>query len=32
VGDDAVLVLGARSSMDDAAFETAMRTMLGLSW
>ena len=32
VGDDAVLVLGARSSMDDAAFETAMRTMLGLAW
>ena len=32
VGDDAVLVLGARSSMDDAAFETAMRTMLGLTW
>ncbi len=32
VGDDAVLVLGARSRMDDAAFEAAMRTMLGLTW
>jgi NAD(P)-dependent dehydrogenase (short-subunit alcohol dehydrogenase family) len=32
VGDDAELVLGARSAMDDAAFESAMRTMLGLTW
>ncbi len=32
VGDDAELVLGARATMDDAAFESAMRTMLGLTW
>ena len=32
VGADAELVLGARSSMDDASFESAMRSMLGLTW
>jgi uncharacterized protein (DUF58 family) len=32
VGDDAVLVLGARRSMDDAAFEEAMRGVIGLTW
>jgi NAD(P)-dependent dehydrogenase (short-subunit alcohol dehydrogenase family) len=32
VGDDATLVLGARASMDDAAFEAAMREALGLTW
>jgi len=32
VGDDAALVLGARRSLDDAAFEAAMREVLGLTW
>jgi NAD(P)-dependent dehydrogenase (short-subunit alcohol dehydrogenase family) len=32
VGDDAVTVLGARSQLDDAAFESAMRTTLGMTW
>ena len=32
VGDDAVMVLGARSQMDDATFEAAMRSTLGLTW
>ncbi|MGO8876742.1 MAG: SDR family NAD(P)-dependent oxidoreductase [Acidimicrobiales bacterium] len=32
VGDDAALVLGARRSMDDAAFEAAMRGVIGLTW
>ncbi|HEY4375697.1 MAG TPA: SDR family NAD(P)-dependent oxidoreductase, partial [Acidimicrobiales bacterium] len=32
VGDDATMVLGARRTMDDAAFEGAMREVLGLSW
>jgi NAD(P)-dependent dehydrogenase (short-subunit alcohol dehydrogenase family) len=32
VGDDAAMVLGARSSMDDAAFEAAMRAVLGATW
>lgn len=32
VGDDAALVLGARRSLDDAAFEAAMRAFLGLTW
>jgi NAD(P)-dependent dehydrogenase (short-subunit alcohol dehydrogenase family) len=32
VGDDAALVLGARASMGDAAFEAAMREAIGLSW
>ena len=32
VGDDAALVLGARASLDDAAFEAAMRAVLGATW
>jgi len=32
VGADAELVLGARSSMDDATFEKAMRDTLNLTW
>jgi NAD(P)-dependent dehydrogenase (short-subunit alcohol dehydrogenase family) len=32
VGDDAELVLGARSSMDDATFERSMRSVLGVTW
>lgn len=32
VGEDAAMVLGARSSMDDASFESAMRAVLGATW
>jgi NAD(P)-dependent dehydrogenase (short-subunit alcohol dehydrogenase family) len=32
VGDDAVTVLAARDQLDDAAFESAMRQTLGLTW
>ena len=32
VGDDAAMVLAARSSMDDEAFEDAMRSVLALEW
>ncbi|HXY42906.1 MAG TPA: SDR family oxidoreductase [Acidimicrobiales bacterium] len=32
VGEDAALVLGARRTMDDATFEAAMRSVLGLTW
>jgi NAD(P)-dependent dehydrogenase (short-subunit alcohol dehydrogenase family) len=32
VGEDAALVLAARRTMDDAAFEQAMREVLGLTW
>jgi NAD(P)-dependent dehydrogenase (short-subunit alcohol dehydrogenase family) len=32
VGDDAAMVLGTRSTMDDEAFEDAMRGVLGLTW
>ena len=32
VGDDADLVLTARSSMDDATFERSMRAVLGVTW
>ena len=32
VGDDAAMVLAARASMDDEAFEDAMRSTLGLNW
>ena len=32
VGEDAHLVLGARSSMDDATFESSMRAVLGVTW
>jgi NAD(P)-dependent dehydrogenase (short-subunit alcohol dehydrogenase family) len=32
VGDDATMVLAARSQLDDAAFEAAMRETLGLTW
>jgi len=32
VGDDAAMVLGARSSMDDSAFEATMRAVLGATW
>jgi len=32
VGDDAAMVLGARSSMDDATFEATMRAVLGTTW
>ena len=32
VGDDAVMVLGARSQLGDAEFEAAMRSTLGLTW
>jgi NAD(P)-dependent dehydrogenase (short-subunit alcohol dehydrogenase family) len=32
VGEDASMVLGARSSMDDATFESTMRAVLGVTW
>jgi NAD(P)-dependent dehydrogenase (short-subunit alcohol dehydrogenase family) len=32
VGDDAAMVLGARSSLDDAGFESTMRSVLGATW
>jgi len=32
VGDDADMVLAARTSLDDEGFEDAMRSMLGLTW
>ncbi len=32
VGEDATLVLGARASMDDATFESTMRSVLGATW
>jgi NAD(P)-dependent dehydrogenase (short-subunit alcohol dehydrogenase family) len=32
VGDDAVMVMAARASMDDASFEKAMRETLELDW
>jgi NAD(P)-dependent dehydrogenase (short-subunit alcohol dehydrogenase family) len=32
VGADAEMVLGARSSMDDATFEASMRQVLNLTW
>lgn len=32
VGDDAEMVMAARASMDDEAFEDAMRSTLGLTW
>jgi len=32
VGEDAAMVLGARSSMDDATFEATMRGVLGATW
>jgi NAD(P)-dependent dehydrogenase (short-subunit alcohol dehydrogenase family) len=32
VGDDAVMVMAARGSMDDASFEQAMRDTLELDW
>ena len=32
VGDDAVMVLGARAQMDDATFEATMRETLELDW
>jgi NAD(P)-dependent dehydrogenase (short-subunit alcohol dehydrogenase family) len=32
VGEDAALVLGARAAMDDATFEAAMRSTLGITW
>jgi NAD(P)-dependent dehydrogenase (short-subunit alcohol dehydrogenase family) len=32
VGDDATMVMAARASMDDEAFEDAMRSTLGLTW
>jgi NAD(P)-dependent dehydrogenase (short-subunit alcohol dehydrogenase family) len=32
VGDDAVMVLGARAQLDDATFEAAMRQTVGLTW
>ena len=32
VGHDAVAILAARSQLDDAAFEAAMRETLGLTW
>jgi NAD(P)-dependent dehydrogenase (short-subunit alcohol dehydrogenase family) len=32
VGDDAVTVLAARAKLDDAAFESAMRQTLGMTW
>jgi NAD(P)-dependent dehydrogenase (short-subunit alcohol dehydrogenase family) len=32
VGEDAQLVLGVRSQLDDAAFEAAMRQTLGFTW
>jgi NAD(P)-dependent dehydrogenase (short-subunit alcohol dehydrogenase family) len=32
IGDDAKMILGARSQLDDASFEAAMRSVLGLTW
>jgi hypothetical protein len=32
VGDDADLILGARSALGDEEFESAMRAVAGLSW
>jgi NAD(P)-dependent dehydrogenase (short-subunit alcohol dehydrogenase family) len=32
VGDDAIMVLAARSELDDPSFETAMREVLGMTW
>ena len=32
VGADAEMVLGARKAMDDAEFEAAMRSLLGIDW
>ena len=32
VGEDAALVLGARSALGDAEFEASMRAVLGLTW
>jgi NAD(P)-dependent dehydrogenase (short-subunit alcohol dehydrogenase family) len=32
VGDDATMVLAARSSLDDATFEASMRSVLGTTW
>jgi NAD(P)-dependent dehydrogenase (short-subunit alcohol dehydrogenase family) len=32
VGDDAAMVLGARSSLGDAEFEATMRAVLGATW
>jgi hypothetical protein len=32
VGTDAELVLGTRATLDDAAFEKAMREVLNLDW
>ncbi len=32
VGEDAAMVLGARSAMDDATFEATMRGVLGATW
>jgi NAD(P)-dependent dehydrogenase (short-subunit alcohol dehydrogenase family) len=32
VGEDADMVLGARSSMDDTTFERSMRAVLGVTW
>jgi NAD(P)-dependent dehydrogenase (short-subunit alcohol dehydrogenase family) len=32
VGEDAAMVLGARSSLGDAEFEASMRSVLGLTW
>jgi len=32
VGEDAALVLGARSALDDAEFEASMRAVLNLTW
>jgi hypothetical protein len=32
VGDDADLILGARSTLGDDDFETAMREVAGLTW
>lgn len=32
VGDDAAMVLGARSQLDDPSFEKAMRDVLGITW
>ena len=32
IGADADLVIGARTTMDDEAFEQAMREVLGLDW
>ena len=32
VGEDAVMVLGARSALGDAEFEATMRAVLGATW